>query len=63
MVTSGDPVREPTLAANSRSLSRIEGRIALGQFVKRFPKLRADGDRKVLPLARFRGYSSFPIRV
>ena len=45
------------------SLSRIEGRIALGQFVKRFPKVRADGARQVLPLARFRGYSRFPISV
>lgn len=45
------------------TLARVEGRIALGRFVKRFPKLRANGDREILPLARFRGYTSLPIRV
>jgi len=45
------------------SLSRIEGRIALGRFVQRFPNLAANGPRRVLPLARFRGYAEFPIKV
>lgn len=45
------------------SLARAEGRIALGRFIKRFPKLQANGPRSVMPLARFRGFSSLPIRV
>ena len=45
------------------TLARIEGRIALGRFVQRFPKLQANGPRKVMPLARFRGYATLPIRV
>lgn len=45
------------------TLSRIEGRIAIGRFVERFPKLAAAGEREVLPLARFRGFTRLPIRV
>jgi cytochrome P450 len=45
------------------ALARMEGRIAIGRLVRRFPKLRADGRREIVPLARFRGYSSFPVRV
>lgn len=45
------------------SLARAEGRIALGRFIKRFPKLQANGPRSVMPLARFRGFSSLHIRV
>ncbi len=45
------------------SLARMEGKIALGRFVKRFPKLAADGPRERLGLARFRGFTSLPIRV
>ena len=45
------------------SLARLEGRIALGQFVQRFPRLKQNGPRLRLPLARFRGYTSFPISV
>ena len=45
------------------SLARIEGRIAMGQFVKRFPKLEANGAAQRLPLARFRGYTSLPVRL
>lgn len=45
------------------TLSRIEGKIALGKFVKRFPNLRANGQRENLPLARFRGFKSLPISV
>ncbi len=45
------------------TLSRIEGKIALGKFVQRFPKLRANGVRENLPLARFRGFKSLPISV
>jgi cytochrome P450 len=45
------------------TLARIEGRIAIGQFVKRFPKLQANGAREILGLARFRGFTRLPVRV
>lgn len=45
------------------SLARVEGRIALGKFVRRFPKLAANGPRSRVPLARFRGYATLPIKV
>lgn len=45
------------------TLARLEGRIALGRLVQRFPKLAANGPGTILPLARFRGYSSLPVRV
>lgn len=45
------------------TLARVEGRIALGRFVRRFPKLQANGAREIMPLARFRGFSSLPVRV
>ena len=45
------------------TLARIEGRIALGRFVQRFPKLAANGSRTIMPLARFRGLTSLPVRV
>lgn len=45
------------------SLARMEGKLALGRFVERFPKLQADGPRERLGLARFRGFTSLPIRV
>jgi hypothetical protein len=41
----------------------MEGRIAIGRFVDRFPKLAANGPRQRLGLARFRGYTSLPIKV
>jgi len=45
------------------TLARMEGRIALGRFVARFPKLEQTGPRVRLPLARFRGYTAFPVSV
>lgn len=45
------------------SLARIEGRIAIGGLVRRFPNLRANGQRERLPLARFRGYTKLPVAV
>lgn len=45
------------------TLARVEGRIALGQFLTRFPKLIPAGARTRLPLARFRGYTAFPLSV
>ncbi len=45
------------------SLARVEGRIALGRLVQRFPKLQSNGPRQHVPLARFRGFASLPVRV
>lgn len=45
------------------TLARVEGRLAIGQLVQRFPKLRQAGARTRLPLARFRGYTQFPVAV
>ncbi len=45
------------------TLARIEGRIAIGKLVGRFPKLEANGAAVRMPLARFRGYQSLPVRV
>ncbi|WP_224813567.1 cytochrome P450 [Hasllibacter sp. MH4015] len=45
------------------SLARMEGKIALGRLIARFPKLAANGPRERLGLARFRGFTSLPIRV
>ncbi|SMX46545.1 cytochrome P450 [Maliponia aquimaris] len=45
------------------SLARVEGRIALGKFVARFPRVQPNGPRVRVPLARFRGYATLPVRV
>lgn len=45
------------------TLARVEGRIAIGQLVERFPRLAANGPRVRLPLARFRGYTALPVSV
>lgn len=45
------------------SLSRIEGRIAVGKLVQRFPKLQSTGPNELLGLARFRGYNRLPVRI
>lgn len=45
------------------TLARMEGRIAIGKLVQRFPKLRADGPAEIMGLARFRGYTSLPVSV
>ncbi|MDU8929132.1 cytochrome P450 [Alisedimentitalea sp. MJ-SS2] len=45
------------------TLARIEGRIAVGRFVERFPKLQSAGPKSLVPLARFRGYASLPISI
>jgi len=44
------------------TLSRYEGRIAFGKLVQRFPKLQATGEAVRMPLARFRGFNSLPVR-
>lgn len=45
------------------TLARIEGRIAIGRLVRRFPRLAADGPAIRVPLARFRGWAQLPVRV
>jgi len=45
------------------TLARVEGRIAIGRLVKRFPKLADNGPRTRVPLARFRGFATLPVRV
>lgn len=45
------------------TLARVEGRIAIGKLVRRFPRIRANGARTRVPLARFRGYATLPVRV
>ena len=45
------------------TLARVEGRIALGRLVARFPKLAAAGRAERVPLARFRGWARLPVRV
>ena len=45
------------------TLSRIEGKVAIGKLVQRFPKLAATGPAQMMPLARFRGYGSLPVSI
>lgn len=45
------------------TLARIEGRVAIGGLVKRFPNIAANGPAEIMGLARFRGYKSLPVRV
>ena len=45
------------------ALGRMEGRIAIGAFVKRFPRMRRTGPGTLLGRARFRGYDRLPIAV
>lgn len=43
------------------TLARMEGRIAIGTLLRRFPNLRRDGDFARGGRARFRGFRSFPV--
>jgi len=45
------------------TLSKIEGRIAVGKFIRRFPNLRFGGLRERLLRARFRGYARVPVSI
>lgn len=45
------------------SLARMEGRIAIGRLLDRFPRIERNGDFVRGGRARFRGYRSFPVRV
>jgi len=43
------------------SLARLEGRIAIERFLKRFPDYEPDGAPKRSPRARFRGFTAMPM--
>ena len=45
------------------TLARMEGRIALGKLLSRFPNMQRDGDAERLPLARFRGFTRLPVKL
>jgi cytochrome P450 len=43
------------------TLARMEGAIAIGRLVRRFPRLRRDGAFQRGGRARFRGFASYPV--
>ena len=45
------------------TLGRIEGHVAIGKFVKRFPNIRLVGEKKYHGRARFRGLETLPVEV
>ena len=45
------------------ALGRMEGRIAIGAFVRRFARMRRAGPGTLLGRARFRGYDRLPVAV
>lgn len=45
------------------TLGRIEGHVAIGKFVKRFPNIRLAGKKKYHGRARFRGLETLPVEV
>jgi cytochrome P450 len=45
------------------SLARMEGRIAISRFLKRFPDYRLAGEARRTGRVRFRGFSALPARV
>jgi len=45
------------------TLGKIEGRVAIGKFVQKFPNVDYAGDKERLLRARFRGYSHVPVKV
>jgi len=45
------------------TLARMEGRIALGKLLTKFPNMQRDGDAERLPLARFRGFTRLPVKL
>ena len=45
------------------TLARMEGRIALGKLLTRFPNMQRNGDAERLPLARFRGFARLPVKL
>lgn len=45
------------------TLARMEGKIAIGRLVERFPTLRRNGPAEPMGLARFRGFLRLPVAV
>jgi cytochrome P450 len=45
------------------SLARMEGRIAIGRLLDRFPNLQQAEKGQRMGLARFRGWNSLPVRI
>ncbi len=45
------------------NLARLEGRIAIGRFLARFPAFEASGPAVRARRARFRGFSALPVRL
>ena len=45
------------------TLGRIEGHVAIGKFVERFPKIRLTGEKKYHGRARFRGLEILPVEI
>jgi cytochrome P450 len=45
------------------SLARLEGRVAIGRMLERFPKLRIDGTALRQRRARFRGFLEVPLAI
>ena len=45
------------------NLARLEGRIAIGRFIARFPNYEANGPARRARRARFRGFTEFPVKL
>ena len=45
------------------TLARMEGRIAIGELVKRFPEIKQSGLAISMGLARFRGFNKMPVKI
>jgi cytochrome P450 len=45
------------------TLARMEGKIAFGRLVERFPAIRQNGTPEFNGLARFRGYNRYPVAI
>lgn len=45
------------------NLARLEGRIAIGRFLARFPKFESTGPAHRARRARFRGFTSLPVKL
>ncbi len=41
----------------------MEGKIAFGRLIKRFPDIRQNGVAEHIGLARFRGYNRYPVAI
>ena len=50
-------------ACAGMSLGRMEAKVAIDGFVRRFAKIEKAGDARHHPRARFRGFVSYPVRV